>query len=159
MFGACLRHCSEQCRSASSIQSVDLVRLNMKSKTNKSINLQSETSDSIRSEKTLKLDPGARGARINARQILCSFSLMLTERERMALHWLAEGLSVREIARRLAIGNRTVIEATHKLPGAARRLRLDAAPGSLQNKMSGAGPSLTRRSVPTTTSSPNENPS
>src|SRR4051812_33175876 len=118
----------------------------MKSKTHKSIKLQSKTSDSFRPEKTLKQDPDAR---MNERQIR-SFSMMLTEKRED---------DVREIARRLAFRNRTIIQATHKLPRATRRLRLDAAPGSVQNKMAEAGQTLTSCVISTTTSSTNENPS
>jgi len=118
----------------------------MKSKTNKSIKLQSKTSDCFQPEKKLKQDPDAR---MNERQIH-SFSMMLTKKR---------ADDVREIVTRLAIGNRTIIQATHTLRRATGRLRLDAAPGSVQNKMAEAGQTLTSCVISTTTSSTNENPS
>jgi hypothetical protein len=39
--------------------------------------------------------------RLSAREVLCSFTRVLTERERIVLHWLANGLPVREIWQRL----------------------------------------------------------
>ena len=127
----------------------------MKAKTKIPIRFQSEASDSIESQKRLKLPPSFR---TNARQILCSFSMMLTERERMALHWLSEGLTAPEIARRLQIGDRTVIEASHKIAGGARSLALAAPPdrNSTQNRISGQHQSLAPVAA---ANPPNENPS
>jgi hypothetical protein len=51
---------------------------------------------------------------------------MLTEREKMVLHWLAEGLSAQEIAERLRRMFPTAIEAAAKTAGAARSLSLSA---------------------------------
>jgi hypothetical protein len=48
----------------------------------------------------------------------------------MALHWLAEGLSARVIARRLQIGDRTVIEPRQEMRGGARSFPLAASPGT-----------------------------
>ena len=78
----------------------------MKTKTQSSSEIQSESSELVWDEERLKL---RRGFRMNARQILCSFSMMLTERERLALHWLAEGLDVGEIAQRLQPADRAVV--------------------------------------------------
>jgi transposase len=86
---------------------------------------------------------------------------MLTERERMALHWLAEGLSAREIARRLQIGDRTVIEARQEIRGGARSLPPAPSTGtdSAQDKISRPRQSLARLAVTSTVASPlNENP-
>jgi hypothetical protein len=39
--------------------------------------------------------------RVSPRNFLCAFSSVLTDREKMVLHWLAEGLDVREIVQRV----------------------------------------------------------
>jgi len=123
------------------------------------IKFRSGASDSTESQKRLK---PRHGFPMNARQVLCSFSMMLTERERMALHWLAEGLSAREIARRLQIGDRTVIEARQEIRGGARSFPLAASPGTdnAQDKISRPRQSLARLGVTSTVAGQlNENPS
>jgi len=127
----------------------------MKAKTKIPINFKSEASNFVGPGKRLKLRGGLR---MSAREILCSFSMMLTERERLALHWLSEGLTAPEIARRLQIGDRTVIEASYKISGGARSLALAAPPdrNSTQNRISGQHQSLAPVAA---ASPPNENPS
>jgi len=49
---------------------------------------------------------------------------MLTEREKIVLHWLAEGLGSREIAERVRRMFPAPIEARAKAASAARRLSL-----------------------------------
>ena len=117
------------------------------------IKFQSGVSDSAASQKRLKL---RRDFRMTARQVLCSFSMMLTERERMALHWLAEGLSAREIAGRIQIGDRTVIKAMSEIRGGARSLPSAASPStdSAQNKISRPRQNLARLAVTSIVASP-----
>ena len=43
----------------------------------------------------------APAVRVSPRNFLCAFSSVLTDREKMVLHWLAEGLDVREIVQRV----------------------------------------------------------
>jgi hypothetical protein len=83
---------------------------------------------------------------------------MLTERERMALHWLAEGLPAREIARRLQVGDQRVIEARQEIRGGARSLPFAIQDTSTaQDKIPEPRQSVARFAV--TTTPPNENPS
>ena len=79
----------------------------------------------------------------------------------MALHWLAEGLSAREIARRLQIGDRTVIEAGQEIRGGARSLALATRQDTnrAQSKIFGPRKSLAHVPVTTVTTPLNENPS
>jgi len=74
--------------------------------------------------------------RATAMEILCSFSKMLTSREKIVLHWLAEGFPVGEIASRLRMTHRSAIETSHRIPGGARSLPLDSpsASGGEQKK-------------------------
>ena len=89
----------------------------VRDKTNIPIEFASEAAEASGREKRVKM---RRGLRISPRDILCSFAMMLTERERIALHWLAEGLSAREIARRLEIRHGPAIEVSDATRRAAR---------------------------------------
>jgi hypothetical protein len=60
--------------------------------------------------------------RATAHEILASFSKVLTDREQMILHWLADGMAVREIAERLHLLRPPAIESRHKSAGGARSL-------------------------------------
>ena len=68
----------------------------------------------------------ARVVRLTPRDLLCSFTSMLTEREKIVLHWLAEGLSAQEIAERISKMFPTAIEAAAKAAGASRSLSLNS---------------------------------
>jgi len=68
----------------------------------------------------------ARVVRLTPRDLLCSFTSMLTEREKIVLHWLAEGRSAQEIAERLRRMFPTAIEAPAKAAGASRSLSLNS---------------------------------
>ena len=89
----------------------------MKPKIKIPVKFDSETRGSIPSQKILEPHDNVR---LNARRILCSFSKMLTEREKMALHWLAEGLTAGEIVGRF--GNGTAVEIRHTVGGGIRSL-------------------------------------
>jgi len=67
----------------------------------------------------------ARVVRLSPRDLLCSFTSMLTEREKIVLHWLAEGRSAREIAERISKIFPVAIEEPAKAAGAARSLLPD----------------------------------
>jgi DNA-binding NarL/FixJ family response regulator len=63
-----------------------------------------------------------REVRESARQVLCSFTSMLTERERMVLHWLANGLSVNDIWQRLPGGHQASRNVRIQEANCARQL-------------------------------------
>jgi hypothetical protein len=66
---------------------------------------------------------------------------MLTEREKIVLHWLAEGLGSREIAERIRRMFPAAIEARAKGAGAARSLLHDPPSSALagaRKQLSGA---------------------
>jgi len=96
--------------------------------------------------------------RLNARQILCSFSKMLTQREKMALHWLAEGLTACEIAKRFQIGNGTPVENRHSVGGKTRSFPISSSPDVSQETIL-RPPKRLGRFANTSATSQNENPS
>ncbi len=71
-----------------------------------------------------------RVVRLSPRDLLCCFTSMLTEREKIVLHWLAEGLSAPEITERLRRMFPAAIEAPAKTAGAARSLSLNSPSGT-----------------------------
>ena len=68
-----------------------------------------------------------REVRVSARQVLCSFTSALTERERMALHWLANGLSVNDIWQRLPGGHQAIRNLHIQEANGARQLTQTSA--------------------------------
>lgn len=67
-------------------------------------------------------------ADVSARDMLFALAKGLSERERMILHWLAEGLGVREIARQLDVSHPTVIKSRRKIAGIAKDLSIPPLP-------------------------------
>src|ERR1041385_5057979 len=83
-------------------------------------------SEALRSKGHGKRPEPPRFVRLDPRDLLCSFTSMLTEREKIVLHWLAEGLGAREIAERVRKMFPAAIEAPAKAAGAARSLSLNS---------------------------------
>lgn len=83
--------------------------------------------------------------RATAHEILCSFAKVLTEREKIVLHALAQGMSADEIATRLQPPPRVGIDAGRKIRGGARSLSLlpGAGTGSTEEKISASRRNLT----------------
>jgi hypothetical protein len=107
---------------------------------------KSKTSDYTGHKQNLK--PGG-GQRMRARRILCGFSTVLTEREKLALLWLAQGLAARVIAKRLDI----LREPRSKIPGGARSLPLRPLPARSRG-ISAPRPSFERQPANLTDSGP-----
>src|SRR5258706_13664409 len=82
--------------------------------------------------------------RATAQEILCSFPKVLTEREKIVLHSLAQGLSADEIASRLQPPSRVDIASGRRIRGGARSLSLlpGAGTSSTEKKISASGPNL-----------------
>jgi len=83
--------------------------------------------------------------RATAREMLCSSSKVLTDREKIVLHSLSQGLSGVEIANRLQRAHRVEItKAVRKIRGGARSLSLISASGtsSAQDNFTGPHPGL-----------------
>src|ERR1700682_258477 len=76
-----------------------------------------------------KLPNLAQNVRATAHAILCSFSNMLTEREKIVLHSLSQGLSASEIAERLKTAHH-FDKSARKIRGGARSLSLIPSPGT-----------------------------
>jgi RNA polymerase sigma factor (sigma-70 family) len=68
--------------------------------------------------------PDAGMAEVSARDMLCALGKELSERERMILHHLAEGLGVREISRQLDVSHPAVIKSRRKIAGIAKKLAI-----------------------------------
>ena len=62
---------------------------------------------------------------LNVRDVMALLSKSLSPREMSILHWLAEGLGPREIARQLNISHPMVIKHRRKIAARAARLALD----------------------------------
>jgi RNA polymerase sigma factor (sigma-70 family) len=61
---------------------------------------------------------------VSARDILSSLSKRLSNREVTILHWLADGLGTREIAKRLGISHPMVVKHRRKIAALARKLAI-----------------------------------
>jgi RNA polymerase sigma factor (sigma-70 family) len=61
---------------------------------------------------------------VSARDIVSSLSKVLSDREMAILHWLAEGLATREIAKRLGISHPMVIKHRRKIAALAEKLSI-----------------------------------
>src|ERR1044071_1377483 len=102
--------------------------------------LKHTQSEASRSKAPGKRPGPPRIVRLSPRDMLCSFSSMLTEREKIVMHWLAEGLDSREIAERIRRMFPAAIEARAKDAGAARSLLHDPPSSALagaRNQLSG----------------------
>src|ERR1700682_3931987 len=86
----------------------------------------SKTTPSQRSYSTSdgKRPNQSRNVRATALEILCSSSKVLTGREKIVLHWLAEGFPVGEIATRAQMAHRAAIKSSRHTRGGARSLSL-----------------------------------
>jgi RNA polymerase sigma factor (sigma-70 family) len=60
-------------------------------------------------------------ADVSAREMVSALSKLLSAREMVILHWLSEGLGVREIAKRLGISHPMVIKHRRKIAALAQK--------------------------------------
>ena len=63
-------------------------------------------------------------AEVSARDMFCALAGKLSERGKMILQWLAEGLGVREISRQLDVSHPAVIKSRRKIAGIAKNLAI-----------------------------------
>lgn len=75
-------------------------------------------------------------ADVSARDMLFALVKWLSDRERMILHFLVEGMGVREIARQLDVSHPTVIKSRRKIAGLAKALSISPLPSKRNSRRS-----------------------